>query len=298
MAAAEPSKTATPDLEVVLDLGMEIGEGPIWDAETATLVFVDSERGRIFLFDPATNALRQIEVGVVIGAAIPRRSGGFAVSSVDGLLSVDDMGAKTLIAPIERDRASRMNDAKCDSRGRMLSGTFSTTFERGAGALYKIEPDLSVAPLVGDISVSNGIAWGPDETRLYYVDTRARGVELFDYDINTGAVSNHRRFVDIDRVHGVPDGITVDAEGYVWVALYLGGAVRRYAPDGTLDKIIALPVSGVTSCNFAGPFLQDLYITTARFGVAPDVLAREPHAGALFRCRPGVTGLPSHKFAG
>lgn len=298
MPAVDRSNNATSDLEVVLDLGMEIGEGPIWDAETATLVFVDSERGRIYLLDPVTNAFRQIDVGVVIGAAIPRLVGGFAVSSVDGLLSVDDKGVKKLIAPIERDRASRMNDAKCDSRGRMLSGTFSTTFERGAGSLYKIDRDLSVVQLVDGISVSNGIAWSPDERRLYYVDTRARGIEQYDYDINTGAVSNHRRFVDIDRADGVPDGITVDTEGHVWVALYLGGAVRRYAPDGTLERTITLPVSGVTSCNFAGPYLQDLYITTARFGVAPEALAREPHAGALFRCRPGMTGLPSHKFAG
>jgi sugar lactone lactonase YvrE len=205
--------------------------------------------------------------------------------------------AKELVAPIERDRPTRMNDAKCDSRGRMLSGTISMG-ERGVCALYKIEPDLAVTKLVDGVSVSNGIAWNADETRLYYVDTRARCIDQFDYDLETGAVSNLKRFADIDRADGVPDGITVDAEGCVWLALYLGGVVRRYAPDGALIGQITLPVSGVTSCNFAGPTLQDLYITTARFGAAPETLARQPHAGALFRCRPDVTGLPSHKFAG
>lgn len=296
MRAADLSQ-ANATLEVVADLGMEIGEGPIWDAEAATLVFVDSAHGRIYQLDPASNALRQTDVGVQIGAAIPRRAGGFAVSSVDGVLSVDGNGDATLIAPIEQDRPTRMNDAKCDSRGRMLSGTISMT-ERGVCALYKIEPNLEVTKLVDGVSVSNGIAWSPDERQLYYVDTRGRWIDEFDYDLETGAVSNRRRFADIDRADGVADGITVDAEGCLWLALYMGGAVRRYAPDGSLLGQITLPVSGVTSCNFAGSSLQDLYITTARFGVATEVLAREPHAGALFRCRPGVTGLPSHKFAG
>lgn len=285
--------------EAVLELGCDLGEGPLWDAASATLVFVDSNAGRIFRYDPVSGALARIEAGGVIGTAVPRRSGGFAASSTDGVVAVAEPdGATRLLVPIESDRATRMNDAKCDSRGRMLSGTLSMPFARGANALYRIDPDLSVHRLADGITVSNGVAWSPDERLLYYVDTSSRGIDVFDYDIATGAATGRRRFAEIDRADGFPDGMAVDAEGHVWVALYLGGRVRRFAPDGRVAGEIRLPVSGVTSCNFGGPDLTDLYITTARHGVPDDRLAAEPLAGALFRCRPGVAGLPSHSFAG
>jgi sugar lactone lactonase YvrE len=291
--------TTADTLEIVLDLRAQLGEGPIWDELSQRLIFVDSEAGAIYTLEPASKNLVEIKVSPQIGAAIPRRDGGFAVSSTDGLLSVQPTGEVVLLVPIERDRPHhRMNDAKCDSRGRMLSGTFSLKFERGAGALYRIDPDLTLTCLLPGVSVSNGIGWSPDERTLYFVDTSSRGIDAFDYDIETGAIANRRRFVQLAREEGFPDGLAVDAQGHVWLALYLGGAVRRYAPDGRLVAAVTLPVSGVTSCNFGGPDLTDLYITTARYGVPDDRLEKEPHAGALFRCRPGVAGLPSHRFAG
>jgi sugar lactone lactonase YvrE len=287
----------TPDL--VADLGLELGEGPIWDAATGTLIFVDSMKGLILRLDPASGDVSRIEVGPVLGAAIPRSRGGFVASSVEGLLAVDPDGSHSLLVPIEQDRPdSRMNDAKCDSRGRLFSGTLSIPFVRGGNAFYSVDARLALTRQADGVTVSNGIAWNADETLLYYVDTASRGIDMFDYDLATGTIANRRRFVDIDRADGFPDGIAVDADGHVWVALYMGGAVRRYAPDGRLAAQIALPVSGVTSCNFGGADLTDLYITTARHGVSAERLADEPHAGALFRCRPGVTGLQSHEFAG
>jgi sugar lactone lactonase YvrE len=133
---------------------------------------------------------------------------------------------------------------------------------------------------------------------MYHVDTPTRGIDMLDYDIETGAATNRRRFVDIDRACGLPDGITVDAEGHVWVALYLGGAVRRYSPDGLWVSQITMPVAHVTSCGFGGRDLDDLYITSASHATLEDGWPRAPHAGALFRCRPGVRGLPTHRFAG
>ncbi|QUT05758.1 SMP-30/gluconolactonase/LRE family protein [Sphingobium phenoxybenzoativorans] len=286
-------------LEVVADIGNDLGEGPIWDDVTGTLVFVDSNVGRVHRFDPATGGVSHVDVGPVIGAAIPRRSGGMVASSIDGLLAVASTGDTRLLVPIEQDKPNhRMNDAKCDSRGRLLSGTLSMPFERGASALYRVDPDLSLHHVLPGVTVSNGIAWSPDETRLYYVDTSTRGIDCFDYDIETGEISGRRRFVDVDRADGFPDGITVDAEGHVWLALYKGGKVNRYDPAGRLVGQVTLPVTCVTSCNFGGEGLKDLYITTARHGLSEEELAGQPHAGALFRCRPGVSGLPSYFFAG
>lgn len=286
-------------IKLVAHLRAELAEGPIWDDATRSLLFVDSLIGRVYRFDPATGGVTHLDVGVAIGVAIPRAHGGLVASSVEGLIAVEPDGTSRLLVAIEADRPDhRMNDAKCDSRGRLFSGTLSQPFRKGASAFYRVDPDHSLHPLLDQITVSNGLGWSPDETTLYHVDTASRGIDRFDYDIATGAIANRRRFAEIDGGDGFPDGLCVDAEGHVWVALYLGGAVRRYAPDGRCVAQIRLPVSGVTSCNFGGETLSDLYITTARLGVAADTLALEPHAGGVFRCRLGVAGLPSHRFAG
>ncbi len=298
MAATPADLSAT--LEVVCDLQAEIGEGPIWDARTSTLVFVESMGGRIYRYAPASGLITSCEAGQPIGVAIPRRGGGLVASGRDGLLAVDEQsGAVDLLAPIERDNAdTRMNDAKCDSRGRLWGGTFSTTFAGKVGSLYRIDPDLHVTRAVGGVYISNGIAWSPDEALMYYADTARRGVDVFDYDIESGSVTNRRRFVDIDRSQGLPDGMTVDAEGCLWVALYLGGAVRRYSPAGEWVGTVTLPVSCVTSCGFGGTQLRDLYVTTGRHVDPRHGKPVEKLAGALFRCSPGVAGLATHPFAG
>lgn len=284
-------------LHALLEVNYDLGEGPIWDAATGTLIFVDCHRGHIHRWSPETGAITTHEVGQTIGAALPCRTGGLVATSQDGLLSLDGDGPPELIAPIEADRpGNRMNDAKCDSRGRLWSGTFSTVFERDAGSLYRIDPDLSVTRAVTGIRVSNGIAWNGSETRMYFNDTLSRGIDVFDYDIDAGALSNRHRFVDIDREDGLPDGMAVDAEGCVWVALFFGGAVRRYSPEGALIGVVPVPASRVTSCNFGGPDLGDLYITTADFTLNDDGRPHEAQAGHVFRCRPGVRGLPSHPF--
>ena len=295
--------TAPPELagslELVLDLGAEIGEGPIWDDGNATLLFVDSAIGRIYRLDPASGGLASLEIGQQIGAAIPRRRGGLVVSGRDGLLSVDADGAVALRVPIERDRGnSRMNDAKCDNHGRLWSGTIPLEHERGSCALYRVDADLTLARVEDGISVSNGIAWSPDETIMYHVDTVSRGIDMYDYDAATGNAKGRRRFVGIDRADGLPDGITVDVEGHVWVALYKGGAVRRYAPDGRWVGQITLPVSAVTSCGFGGSGMTDLYITTATHGLSDERRRDEPTAGALFRYRSEISGMRTNRFAG
>ena len=296
---SKPPVELNAGLEIAADVAADLGEGPIWDDETGTLLFVDSTIGRIYRLTPMSGTLSRLEVGQQIGVAIPRKRGGLAVSARDGLMSVDDMGHGSLLVPIEQGREDlRMNDAKCDSRGRLWSGTFSLKFERKAGALYRVDEELAQTRVQDGVSISNGIAWSPDETTMYYVDTATRGIDMFDYDVATGSATDRRRFVEIDRAFGLPDGITVDAEGHVWVALYLGGVVRRYHPDGRWVAQVTLPVARVTSCGFGGPDLDDLYITSANQALVDDGRPHEPHAGALFRCRPGVRGLPTHRFAG
>jgi sugar lactone lactonase YvrE len=297
--------TGTPEdytdgLEVALAIKADLGEGPIWDAAANRLIFVDCNRGSIHCFDPIHDQVSTIEVGKTIGVAIPRSRGGFVASTADGLLAVSDERADTsLLVPIESDLPkNRMNDGKCDSRGRLWSGTFSTLFERGAGSLYRIDPDLSLSRAVDRIRVSNGIAWSPDERLLYFNDTLSGGIDVFNYDIDTGSVSHRRRLVEIDRAAGLPDGMAVDAQGCIWVALFLRGQVRRYSPKGALIGVISLPVARVTSCNFGGSDLGDLYITTADLNLHDDGRPHEPEAGFLFRCRPGVKGMPSYAFAG
>lgn len=288
------------DLEVVVDLGADIAEGPTWDAATGTLIFVDTMPGRIYRYDPITCALSHVRIDQPIGAAIPRRRGGLVAAVRDGVGVVDEAtGALEIIAPIETELPdNRMNDAKCDSRGRLWVGSLSMSYVRGAGALYRVDPDHRFVQVATGVSISNGIAWSPDETRMYFNDTRGRGVDVFDYDIETGAATNRRRFVAIDRSDGLPDGMTVDADGHLWVAQFRGGIVRRYSPSGEPVGSVSMPVSQVTSCAFGGPDLRDLYITSATHTLTPEALRREPLSGAIFRCRPGVAGIPANAFAG
>lgn len=287
-------------LEIALEINTDLGEGPIWNAADQTLVFIDCYRGRIYRFDPVDGTHSYFDVGRTIGVAIPRARGGFVVSSADGLMALAGPEAEpALLVPIEPDLpGNRMNDGKCDARGRLWSGTFSTTFKRGAGSLYRIDPDLSASRVVEGVRVSNGIAWSPDDRLLYFNDTLSGGIDVFDYDIARGEVSNKRRFVSIETQAGLPDGMSVDVEGCVWVALYYGSQVRRYSPEGEWIGTIDLPVSRVTSCNFGGPLLDELYISTSDHRLHDDGRPHEPEGGYLFRCRPGVRGLPSHPFRG
>ena len=298
MAMTRVDHSAT--LEVVLDLHCEVGEGPIWDSATSTLLFVESFGGTIYRFDPVTKQLRSVKVGQEVGVAIPRHRGGIVVSCRDGLLAVDQAsGVIELLVSVETDKpGNRMNDAKCDSRGRLWTGTFSTVFERKAGAIYRIDSDLRPIHVAGEVNISNGIAWNPQESMMYFVDSSRRGIDVFDYDLKDGTVTNRRRFADIPREDGLPDGIAMDLEGCLWVALFFSGSVRRYSPEGKWIGTIHLPVTSVTSCGFGGDELRDLYITTGTHGSKKEDGQIPLNAGALFRCRPGVAGMPVHYFAG
>jgi sugar lactone lactonase YvrE len=189
-----------------------------------------------------------------------------------------------------------MNDGSCDASGRFWAGTMALDERPGAGTLYRLSGDGHVETVLRPVTISNGLDWTDDDERMYFVDTATGCVDVFDFDAAAGAISNRRTFVRIAPEQGAPDGLTVDAEGCVWVSLWGGGAVHRYAPRGTLECVVRLPVTHPTSCAFGGNDLRELYITTAAIALTERERARQTNAGDLFRCRPGPAGRAPHRF--
>lgn len=217
----------------------------------------------------------------------------------DGIALLSEDGELRLISDVEADRPThRFNDGKCDAAGRFWAGTMRFDDVRGSATLYRVDPDHSVTPMVTGVGLSNGLGWSVDGTVMYYIDTLERSIDAFDFAPDTGGLSNRRRLVSLAPDDGYPDGMTVDRDGFLWVALYQGGAIRRYSPAGELARTIDLPVSQPTSCAFGGPDLMDLYITTATQDLSKAQLEAEPLAGGVLRCRPGAQGRPENAFQG
>jgi len=292
--------TLTPTPELVLDAHAELGEGPVWDAARDRLLFVDIMRGRVHEFDPASGRDRVVDVGQPVGAVTPTTHGDWVIAARDGFFRVDPATGRTsLIAHVERDdRQTRMNDGYVDARGRFWAGTMGMGGARERGSLYRLDPDGTVTRHVTGVTISNGLDWSPDGRVMYHADTGLGRVDVFDFDEASGAIANRRPFATIAEREGSPDGLVVDAEGGVWIALWEGGAVRRYRSDGSLDRVIPLPVSLVTKCAFGGRDLADLYVTTAWIDLDAEARARQPLAGGVFRLRPGVAGRAAVPFAG
>jgi sugar lactone lactonase YvrE len=294
------ARSASVGVEVFADLHADVGEAPHWDERTKTLVFVDLTAGMVFRYDQSGVKLGSFSVGQEVGAVIPRRTGGLVLAVRDGIATVSDTGEGfELTSLVEYDiPGNRMNDAKCDPAGRLFAGTTAFDFSPHSAALYRVEPDWSFEQIVRDVTQSNGMAWSPGVSQMYFIDSATQGVDVFDFDVGTGSGRNRRRLVTIERAHGVPDGMTTDNRGNLWVACFGGAAVRCYSPAGVqLDEVL-FPVTQVTSCTFGGSDLADLYVTSAAYRLSTDQLKREPHAGATFVCRPGAVGMPASSFAG
>ena len=265
------------------------GEGPVWDSSLGRLLWVDLLAGDLLLTEP-TGATERRHVSDVLACVVPRASGGGHVVATErgfGLLDAD--GGLTTLPDVWEDPTVRMNDGACDPQGRFFCGSMAYGAAPGRGALYRLDPDRSVHPVHSGVTISNGIGWSPDGSRAYYVDSGTQRIDVCSADL-----TERRPFVEIDESVGTPDGLTVDAEGGVWVALWGGSAVHRYTSDGTLDLVVTLPVRQVSSCAFGGEDLRTLYITTSAEGLD----APEPGAGALFVAQPGSTGQPTLVFAG
>jgi sugar lactone lactonase YvrE len=285
-------------VELVLDARADLGEGPRWDARGQRLLWVDIMRGRVHALRPAQHACRNVEVGRPVGAVAGAADGGLILAAAGGFARLDwDSGHVEPLVPVEADRPqNRFNDGSCDAAGRFWAGTMALDERPGAGALYRLDPDGTVHTMLTGVTISNGIDWSLDGRLMYYVDSPTRRIDVFDFDVAKGTIANRRAFVAIAAADGIPDGLTVDAAGFVWLALWGGGALHRYAPHGTRERTVPLPVSHPTSCAFGGKDLDELYVTSARRPLSADALAREPMAGGVLRLRPGVAGRPPHLF--
>jgi sugar lactone lactonase YvrE len=285
------------DATLVWDERALLGEAPLWDEREQCLYWVDVDAYTLHTLWPASGERSSTTHDARISSVGLRETGGLVVAH-DRSFSVLENGRLAPLAADVGPPGPRMNDGACDPAGRYWAGTVAPEAAPGTGVLYRLEPSGAAAPVVEGIGCSNGIDWSLDAGTMYYVDSLANGLDAFDYDAGTGALSNRRRIVEIPADEGLPDGLTVDSEGTIWLALWGGWAVRRYDPGGELLLEVKLPVSQVSSCSFGGRDLDTLYVTSARTGLEPAALAREPHAGSLFGLNAGVRGRPAFRFAG
>jgi sugar lactone lactonase YvrE len=282
----------SPTVEVAVDRAAALGEGPFWDDARGELLSVDIDAGLIH-FDRLDGQTTTVSAPRWVSAIVPCTSGGYVLAANRGISTLDEQRSiVTEIVVLEADARTRMNDAKCDPAGRLWAGSMDLGESAPLGSLHRVSPGSPPTRALSELTISNGIGWSPDCSTMYFIDTGTGRIDTFRYDLAEGSISSRRHFVSVER--GYPDGLAVDAEGGVWVALWGGAAVRRYAPNGALDREIELPVSQVTSCCFGGPSLETLFVTTASVGLD----APESHAGAVFAFDPGIDGLPVARYAG
>jgi sugar lactone lactonase YvrE len=242
----------------------------------------------------AGGAIDRRHVGSVAAVVRPRHRGGAVIGVERGFALEEVDGALTHLGALWSETTVRMNEGGCDPDGRFYCGSMAYDQRPGAGALYRLDPDGSVRVVLENVTISNGLEWSPDGSRAYYNDTSTHRIDVFDYDVESG-LTGRRPFAEIPVEAGGPDGLTVDEEGGVWVALYGGAAVRRYTLEGMLDEVIEVPARQVTACTFGGSDLDQLFITTSREDLEP---GEDPLAGSLFQADVHFTGLPVREFAG
>jgi sugar lactone lactonase YvrE len=284
-------------VEHVLSIRNQLGEGPLWQSIEQALYWVDIHAGCFFRLDPGTGEHERVDVGLPIGCLGFRKAGGLVLGTKEGFAFWEPTAeALQFVVDPEADKPdTRFNDGAVDPQGRFWAGTLG----REAGcALYRLDPDLSVHTMEPGITVSNGIGWSPDHQTMYYTDSAPRMIYAYDYDPATGAIANRRPFVHTPDEPGVPDGLAVDSEGFIWSARWDGWKVTRYDPEGKVEREIPIPVQRPTSCAFGGPNLDELYITSARIDLSEIDLNEQPLAGDLFRLKTTVRGIPEPMFLG
>jgi len=287
------------EVERVISVDNELGEGPVWNVDEQTLYWVNISRGAFHRLQPATGKHERFEIGMSLGVLGFRASGGLVMATQRGLAFWDEKThTLTHVAEPEVDIPnSRFNDGAMDRQGRFWAGTAVNGKEDGT--LYRLDADLSVHKMETGISCSNGIGWSPDNKIMYYTDSPFCAIYAYDFDAVSGEIANRRVCIHTPEGDGVPDGLTVDSEGFIWSARWDGWKVSRYDPQGKLEREIKVPVRFVTSCAFGGEQLDTLYITTAYGGESlAEVKKTQPWAGDVVKAYPGVKGLPAPKFAG
>jgi len=287
--------------ELLFDAKAYLGEGPVWDAHTQTLCWVDIFAKRIY-----AGAEVLIELDGYVGCIAPRQSGGLIVASSrvdDGRFSfanveIDPVQTALLSTLTDEPIGNRFNDGKCDPRGRFIAGTMNLNETDPTGSLYSFDGS-STEKLLGNVTISNGMAWSPDYKTFYYIDTPTREVCAFDYDLETGSIANPRVTIYVPESLGWPDGMTSDRDGNLWIAMWGGAKVTRWNPNtGELLEQISVPAMNVSSCVFGGKSMNELYLTSARKGLDKAMLKQYPLTGGVFRLETNVEGMPTFEFAG
>lgn len=300
--------------ELVIDARNSIGEGPAWDPAQDRLLWTDIPAGVIYSASPTNGNLwpitRTWKFDRQVSVVVPSASGGLVAAIGTDVLAIHEDGTTTVLAHLASDPAIvRFNDGKCDPQGRLWLGTLSLDGRSRGAALYRLDADGTLNTMLEEVSLSNGLGWSPDGRKFYYIDTPTLGIDVFDFHPDEGTITDRKRVVTFIKGEGRPDGLTVDSDGCLWVALFLGAQVRRYSPTGRLLATVAIPAPQATSCCFGGRDGQDLLITSAA-GLVPEwrlvgagftrefgeLAAKAPGAGGVFACRPGIGGPPATAF--
>ncbi|HSR61307.1 MAG TPA: SMP-30/gluconolactonase/LRE family protein [Robiginitalea sp.] len=279
---SEPVRIA---FETITDHRSRLGEGPVWDTKRQALCWVDITAGHIHEYRPRDGRHRRLDVGERVGAVALFPNGDYLAALESGLVRLGrKSGARTpLCHPESVHPGNRYNDGKCDPSGRFWIGSMALDERPGAGSLYMLKPDLSAELKIGGVGISNGLAWSRDQRTMYYIDSPTRQVQAFDFEPETGDLTNRRVAFSVPASEGVPDGMTIDREGMLWIGHWDGWQVARWDPERG-EKLVGwkLPAARITSCTFGGDGLGDLYVTSAREGLSERELASQPMAGAVF----------------
>jgi sugar lactone lactonase YvrE len=280
--------------EILLAERFDHPEGIVWDERAGRLLWVDVFKGHVLAYDLGSGALQRQEVGRTLGSVAPRRDGGLVCAVREGFGLLSSGGDFELVSDQLGDSDHlQMNDGGVDARGRFWAGSMTFEFQTRprAGALYRLDPDGAVSEQLDGISVGNGIGWSPDGDRCYYVDSASHRIDDYAFDLERGALGDRRTLAEVDAL---PDGLAVDVDGCVWVAMFLGSQVHRYTPAGRLDRVVRLPGAQVTTCTFGGDDLRTLFVAVSPYGMDDP----EPSAGHIFAFDPGVQGLAMAEYLG
>lgn len=288
------------EVEHVVSAQCELGEGPVWHPHEQVLYWLDIFQGRLHRYDPRKSDHTVTELGLVTSAMGLRAEGGFVMATKKGFACWNETDRRfTFIGDLDPDPSDdvRFNDGKTDHQGRFWAGKMSS---QPQNSLFRLDPDGTIHRMEQGISISNGLGWSPDNRTFYFTDSLARIIFAYDFDPESGAISNRRVFARIPDApgEGLPDGLAIDREGHIWSARWGGWKVVRYDPQGRIMDEVAMPVEFPTSCAFGGENLDELYITSAWIECKPEDRASQPLAGDVFRLKVDVPGLPEPFFAG
>ena len=282
-------------VEHVLSTKNQLGEGPVWHPDEKRLYWVDIQNNCFFRLDPDTGHVERFDAGLPVGCLGFREGGGLVLGTKNGFAFWEAKSETVdfITDPEAEWPETRFNDGAVDPQGRFWAGTLG---REAACGLYRLDPDLSLHTMETGISVANGIGWSPDHKTMYFTDSAPRMIYAYAFDPATGAIDNRRVFSHTPDEPGVPDGLTVDGEGFIWSARWGGWKLTRYDPHGKVERKVPMPVQRPTSCTFGGPELDELYITSARVGLTDGELKEQPLAGDLFRLKTDVKGMVEPKF--